>query len=96
MFIQNQFDGQNHGLIASQKAFQAELDKKVNEIVEKSLPEMLRPLIMAAAEELHKNLPDELRVPDSVTGDELDQRAIYFRLLMKCSNQLGHGASWLR
>ncbi|EOK6181270.1 hypothetical protein ACM73T_002933 [Escherichia coli] len=94
-FIQNQFDGQNHGLIAAQKAFQAELDKKVNEIVE-SLPATLRPLIMAAAEELEKNLPDELRGADPITHDELDARAIYMRMLFKVSNALGRGASWMR
>lgn len=95
MFIQNQFDGQNHGLIASQKAFQAELDKKVAEIVE-SLPATLCPIIMQAAEELEKNLPDELRGADPITHDELDQRAIYMRLLFKVSNALGHGANWLK
>ncbi|HAO0848223.1 TPA: hypothetical protein OL638_002107 [Escherichia coli] len=71
------------------------MDKKVNEIVE-SLPATLRPIIMQAAEELEKNLPDELRGADSVTHDELDQRAIYMRLLFKVSNALGHGASWLK
>lgn len=94
-FIRNQFDGQNHEQINASKAFQAELDKKVAEIVE-SLPEMLRPIIMQAAEELEKNLPDELRGADSVTHDELDQRAIYMRLLFKVSNALGHGANWLK
>ncbi|EFU9135509.1 hypothetical protein HRZ18_002836 [Escherichia coli] len=94
-FIQNRFDGQNHKKIAAQKEFQAELDKKVAEIVE-SLPAMLRPIILQAAEELEKSLPDELRGEDSVTHDELDQRAIYMRLLFKVSNALGKGASWLR
>lgn len=94
-FIQNSFREQNQGIIEKQKAFQAELDRKVNEIVE-SLPEYLRPLLMQAAEELEKNLPDELRGADPVTHDELDQRAIYMRLLFKCSNALGRGASWLR
>ncbi|MCZ0520476.1 hypothetical protein OZH73_24625 [Escherichia coli] len=95
MFTENRFDGQNHELIAAQKEFHAELDKKVAEIVE-SLPATLRPIIMQAAEELEKNLPDELRGADSVTHDELDQRAIYMRLLFKVSNALGRGASWLR
>lgn len=95
MFIQNQFDGQNHAQINASKAFQAELDKKVNEIVE-SLPDMLKPIILQAAEELEKNLPDELRGEDPITHDELDQRAIYMRLLFKVSNALGHGANWLK
>lgn len=95
MFTKNQWDGQNHEQINASKAFQAELDKKVNEIVE-SLPATLRPIIMQAAEELEKSLPDELRGPDSVTHDELDQRAIYMRLLFKVSNVLGHGAGWLK
>lgn len=94
-FIQNQFDGQNHAQINASKAFQAELDKKVNEIVD-SLPAMLRPIILQAAEELEKNLPDELRGADPITHDELDQRAIYMRLLFKVSNALGHGAGWLK
>lgn len=95
MFTKNQWDGQNHEQINASKAFQAEIDKKVNEIVE-ALPATLRPIIMQAAEELEKLLPDELRGPDSVTHDELDQRAIYMRLLFKVSNALGHGSSWLR
>lgn len=95
MFTKNQFDGQNHEQINASKAFQAELDKKVAEIVE-SLPAMLKPIILQAAEELEKNLPDELRGADPVTHDELDQRAIYMRLLFKVSNALGHGANWLK
>lgn len=95
MFTKNQFDGQNHEQINASKAFQAELDKKVAEIVE-SLPATLRPIIMQAAEELEKNLPDELRGADPITHDELDQRAIYMRLLFKVSNALGHGAGWLK
>lgn len=95
MFTKNQWDGQNHEQINASKAFQAELDKKVNEIVE-SLPAMLKPIILQAAEELEKSLPDELRGEDSVTHDELDQNAIYMRLLFKTSNALGHGAGWLK
>lgn len=94
-FIRNQFDGQNHELIAEQKAFKKAMDKKVSEIVE-SLPEMLKPIIMQAAEELEKSLPDELRKADPITHDALDKKAIYMRLLFSVSNQLGHGASWLR
>lgn len=95
MFTKNQWDGQNHAQINASKAFQAELDKKVAEIVE-SLPATLRPIIMQAAEELEKSLPDELRGEDPITHDELDQRAIYMRLLFKTSNALGRGASWLK
>lgn len=95
MFTKNQWDGQNHEQINASKAFQAELDKKVNEIVE-SLPAMLKPIIMQAAEELEKTLPDELRGEDPITHDELDARAIYMRMLFAVSNKLGHGASWLR
>ncbi|HAV9805600.1 TPA: hypothetical protein JK693_000612 [Escherichia coli] len=71
------------------------MDKKVNEIVE-SLPAMLRPIIMKAAEELEKSLPDELRGKDPITHDELDAKAIYMRMLFAVSNALGHGGSWLR
>lgn len=95
MFTKNQWDGQNHELIAEQKAFKKAMDKKVSEIVE-SLPEMLRPIIMQAAEELEKSLPDELRKADPITHDALDKKAIYMRLLFSVSNQLGHGASWLK
>lgn len=94
-FIQNSFGGQDHNKIAAQKAFKAALDKKVAEITE-SLPEMLRPIIMKAAEELEANLPDELRGEDPITHDELNRDAIYMRLLFSVSNALGHGASWLR
>lgn len=94
-FIQNQWDGQNHELIAAQKAFKAALDKKVEEIISE-LPEMLRPIIAKAAKELAENVPEVLQEPDSVTGDALDEKAIYMRMLFAVSNQLGHGASWLR
>lgn len=95
MFTENRFDGQNHSLIAAQKDFKKAMDKKVDEIVE-SLPAMLKPIIMQAAEELEKTLPDELRGEDPITHDELDARAICMRLLFAVSNKLGHGASWLR
>lgn len=95
MFTENHWDGQNHELIAEQKAFKAAMDKKVSEIVE-SLPEMLKPIIMQAAEELEAGLSDELRKEDPITHDALDKKAIYMRLLFSVSNQLGHGASWLR
>lgn len=94
-FIQNQWDGQDHDLIAAQKAFKKEMDSKVNEIVE-SLPEMLRPIIAKAAEELAENVPDVLQKADTVTHDALDEKAIYMRLLFSVSNALGHGCSWLR
>lgn len=94
-FIQNQWDGQDHNKIAAQKAFKAALDKKVEEIISE-LPEMLRPIIAKAAKELAKNVPEVLQEPDSVTGDALDEKAIYMRMLFAVSNQLGHGASWLR
>ncbi|EPS5041672.1 hypothetical protein ACVE94_004649 [Escherichia coli] len=95
MFTKNQWDGQNHELIAAQKAFKKAMDKKAEEIVD-SLPEIIRPIIMQAAEELESGLSDELRKPDSVTHDVLDARAIYMRMLFAVGNRLGHGASWLR
>ncbi|ENZ5585165.1 hypothetical protein ACGWOR_005066 [Escherichia coli] len=94
-FIQNQWDGQNHSLIEAQKQFKKALDLKVEEIINE-LPEMLRPIIAKAAKELAENVPDVLQEPDSVTGDALDEKAIYMRMLFAVSNQLGHGASWLR
>ena len=94
-FIQNQWDGQDHNKIAAQKAFKAALDKKVEEIISE-LPEMLRPIIAKAAKELAENVPDVLQEPDSVTGDALDEKAIYMRMLFAVSNKLGHGCSWLR
>lgn len=95
MFIQNQFDGQNHSLIEAQKQFKKELDLKVEEIINE-LPEMLRPIIANAAKELAENVPDVLQEPDSVTGDALDDKAIYMRMLFAVSNKLGHGCTWLK
>lgn len=94
-FIKNHFDGRDLPLIEAQKQFKKELDLKVEEIIN-DLPEMLRPIIAEAAKELAENVPDVLRKPDSVTGDALDEKAIYMRLLFSVSNVLGHGASWLR
>ncbi len=94
-FIQNQFDGRDLPLIEAQKQFKKELDLKVEEIINE-LPDVLRPIIAEAAKELAENVPDVLRKPDSVTGDALDEKAIYMRLIFSVSNALGHGASWLR
>ena len=94
-FIRNQFDGRDLPLIEAQKQFKKELDLKVEEIIN-DLPEMLRPIIAKAAKELAENVPDVLREPDSVTGDALDENAIRMRMLFAVSNQLGHGACWLR
>lgn len=94
-FIQNQFDGRDLPLIEAQKQFKKELDLKVEEIINE-LPDVLRPIIAEAAKELAENVPDVLRKPDSVTGDALDEKAIYMRLIFSVSNALGHGASWLK
>lgn len=95
MFIQNQFDGQNHELIAAQKAFKKAMDKKVDEILNE-LPDLLRPVILSAAKELAENVPDVLQEEDPITHDALDEKAIYMRMLFAVSNKLGHGASWLK
>lgn len=94
-FIKNQFDGRDLSLIETQKQFKKALDEKVEEIINE-LPEMLRPIIANAAKELAENVPDVLRKPDPVTRDELDEKAIYMRLLFAVSNKLGHGANWLK
>ncbi|EHK5760784.1 hypothetical protein IRW25_001300 [Escherichia coli] len=95
-FIQNQWDGQNHELIAEQKAFKKAMDMKVVEIINE-LPDVLRPIIAKAAKEIAENAPDALKKPDSVTGDVMaSEKAVYMRLLFSVSNQLGHGANWLK
>ncbi|HAY0542571.1 TPA: hypothetical protein JS358_000442 [Escherichia coli] len=60
------------------------------------LPDVLRPIIAKAAKELAENVPEVLRKPDPVTHDALDEKAIYMRMLFAVSNQLGHGANWLK
>ncbi len=95
-FIQNQFDGRDLPLIEAQKQFKKELDLTVEEIINE-LPAMLRPIIAERAEELAENAPDALKKPDSVTGDVMaSAKAVYMRLLFSVSNQLGHGANWLK
>lgn len=94
-FIKNQFDGRDLSLTEAQKQFKKELDKKVEKIINE-LPEMLRPVIADAAKELAENVPDVLRKADPVTHDELNEKAIYMRLLFAVSNKLGHGANWLK
>lgn len=91
----NSFDGQNCGRIAAQKQFNADLDAKVEKLLD-DLPDIIRPLLEAAAAELDANVADVLRISDRVTGDSLDRRAILQRLIFKVSNKLGHGANWLR
>ncbi|TFA75460.1 hypothetical protein BON98_22165 [Escherichia coli] len=94
-FIENKFDGRDLPLIEAQKQFKKELDLKVEEIINE-LPDVLRPVIARAAKELAENVPDVLRKADPITHDELNEKAIYMRLLFAVSNQLGHGASWLK
>ncbi|EFE7764742.1 hypothetical protein F6360_22895 [Escherichia coli] len=94
-FIENSFDGRDLPLIEAQKQFKSDLDRKVNEIMNE-LPEILRPIVANAAKELAENVPDVLRKEDPVTHDTLDEKSIYMRMSMVVSNQLGHGASWLR
>ena len=95
MFTKNQWDGQNHDLIAAQKQMKKMVDDKVADILN-DLPDLLRPVIAEAAKELAEQTPEILKQPDSVTHDAMDEKAIYMRLLFAVSNQLGHGASWLR
>lgn len=95
MFTKNQWDGQNHELIAAQKEFKKAMDKKVDEIMNE-LPDLLRPVILSAAKELAENVPDVLQEEDPITHDALDEKAIYMRMLFAVSNKLGHGCSWLR
>ncbi|GCK36527.1 hypothetical protein BvCmsB39A_03830 [Escherichia coli] len=94
-FIQNHFYGRDLPLIEAQKHFKKELDLKVEEIINE-LPDVLRPVIARAAKELAENVPDVLRKEDPITHDALDEKAIYMRMLFAVSNQLGHGASWLK
>ncbi|EFO2266005.1 hypothetical protein DS411_02795 [Escherichia coli] len=94
MFL-NSFDGQNHDRIAAQKQFNADLDAKVEKLLD-DLPAIIRPLLEAAANELDDNVDPVLRIPDSVTHDSLNRRAILQRLIFKVSNKLGHGANWLK
>ncbi|EFE7841610.1 hypothetical protein F3641_20315 [Escherichia coli] len=95
MFTENQWDGQNYDLIAAQKQMKKMVDDKVADILN-DLPDLLRPIIAEAAKELAENVPDVLRKEDPITHDALDEKAIYMRLLFAVSNQLGHGASWLK
>ncbi|MBA8572518.1 hypothetical protein HVV73_13440 [Escherichia coli] len=91
----NSFDGQNYDRIAAQKQFNADLDAKVEKLLD-DLPDIIRPLLEAAADELDANVADVLRIGDRVTGDSLDRRAILQRLIFKVSNKLGHGCQWLK
>ena len=94
-FIENSFDGQDYDKIKAQKEFKSALDKKVSEILD-SLPEIIRPILAKAAEELDSNVDDILRKEDPVSHDVLDRNAIYMRLLFAVSNKLGHGCGWLK
>lgn len=94
-FKETHFDGQDHDRIKAQKDLKAAMDEKVNEILD-SLPEVIRPIIAQAADELDAIVPDVLREPDRVTHDKLDRQGIYMRLLFAVANKLGHGAGWLK
>ncbi|WP_097418700.1 hypothetical protein [Escherichia coli] len=94
-FKESHFDGQDHDRIKAQKDLKAAMDKKVDEILD-SLPEVIRPIIAQAADELAAIVPDVLQKENPVTHDKLDEKAIYMRMLFAVSNKLGHGANWLK
>ncbi|EGB9101114.1 hypothetical protein H8O82_000054 [Escherichia coli] len=71
------------------------VDDKVADILNE-LPDLLRPIIAEAAKELAEKVPPILQQEDPITHDAMDEKAIYMRLLFSVSNQLGHGANWLR
>ncbi|EJL9604786.1 hypothetical protein NNC10_004514 [Escherichia coli] len=96
MFIQNQFDGQNYDLIEAQKEMKKMVDNKVADILDQ-IPDMLKPIIAAAAKELADQAPEILKQPDSVTHDVSGgEDVLRMRLIFAISNQLGHGANWLK
>lgn len=95
MFTQNQFDGRDMPLIEAQKQMKKLVDDKVTDILNQ-LPDVLRPIIAEAAKELAEKVPPILQEEDPVTHDAVDEKSIYMRMLFAVSNQLGHGASWLR
>ncbi|EOZ9899400.1 hypothetical protein ACQYJA_003691 [Escherichia coli] len=95
-FIENKFDGQNYDLIAAQKQMKQMVDNKVADILDQ-LPDMLKPIIAAAAKELAEQAPEILKQPDSVTHDVAgSEEMLRMRLTFAISNQLGHGAGWLK
>lgn len=94
-FIQNSFDGRDMPLIEAQKQMKKMVDDKVADILNE-LPDMLRPVIAAAAKDLAEKVPPILQQEDPITHDAMDEKAIYMRMLFAVSNALGHGASWLR
>lgn len=96
MFTKNQWDGQNHDLIAAQKQMKKMVDDKVADILN-DLPDMLRPIIAEAAKELFSECPEILKQRSELaTGETVSEKLLYMKLLFSISNQLGHGASWLR
>ncbi|HFI6250356.1 TPA: hypothetical protein ACGRTJ_004545 [Escherichia coli] len=95
-FTQNSFDGRDLPLIEAQKQMKKLVDDKVADILDQ-LPDLLKPIIAAAAKELAEQAPEILRQPDSVTGDVAGgEDVLRMRLIFSVSNQLGHGANWLR
>ncbi|EIQ2008792.1 hypothetical protein LUT85_004511 [Escherichia coli] len=95
MFTKNQWDGQNHDLIAAQKQMKKMVDDKVSDILN-DLPDLLRPIIAEAAKELAEQTPEILKQPDLVTHDSCDENMLRMRLIFAVSNALGHGANWLK
>ena len=94
-FKETHLDGQDHDKIRAQKDLKKAMDEKVNEILD-SLPDVIRPIIAQAADELDAIVPDVLREPDRVTHDKVDRQSIYMRLLFAVANKLGHGSGWLK
>lgn len=96
MFTQNQFDGRDMPLIEAQKQMKKMVDDKVADILN-DLPDMLRPIIAEAAKELFSECPEILKQRSELaTGETVSEKLLYMKLLFSISNQLGHGASWLR
>ncbi|WP_345759941.1 hypothetical protein [Escherichia coli] len=96
MFTQNQFDGRDMPLIEAQKQMKKMVDNKVADILDQ-LPDLLKPIIAAAAKELAEQAPEILRQPDSITGDVAGgEDVLRMRLIFAVSNALGHGANWMK
>ncbi|EFN9755071.1 hypothetical protein D3G84_06625 [Escherichia coli] len=66
------------------------------EAIAAQLPDLVKPLIQERADRLFGQLPESMKVEDSITHDRMDERALYNLFAGMVANRIGLGFSALR
>lgn len=61
------------------------------EAIAEQLPELVKPLIQERVDKLFSQLPESMKVEDSITHDRMDERALYNLFAGMVANRIGLG-----